>query len=89
VKRGHRRSEGAQAREIGQLFDLLHDEGVEGTYVFDFLAAGFPHRPEPEQDLDMASYGIVKVVSADEPGRSIEWERKEAFAEVSDRYRSW
>jgi hypothetical protein len=31
----------------------------------------------------------VSVVSADEPGRSIEWERKEAFAEVADRYRSW
>lgn len=88
VRPGHQRSERAQADHLGEMLDLFHEEGVAGTYVFDFLAAGFPHRPEPELDLDMAGYGVVKVIPSTSTD-SIMWERKEAFEAVARRYRQW
>lgn len=88
VRPGHRRSERAQAELVGELLDILREEGVDGVYVFDFLAAGFPHDSDPARDLDMASYGIVKVL----PGGSAEsivWEKKESFATVANRFEVW
>jgi len=88
VRRGHLRSERAQAELLGELLDLLREEEVDGTYVFDFVAAGFPHHADPALDLDMASYGIVKVIQGS-GAESIEWERKESFSTVANRYENW
>ena len=88
VRRGHQRSERAQAVHLGEMLDLFRDEGVAGTYVFDFLAAAFPHRSEPELDLDMAGYGVVRVIPSPSTD-SIVWERKEAFETVARRYEQW
>ena len=43
----------------------------------------FPHRPDdPEQDLDMAGFGVVKVA----PGEPARWDRKAAFHELARLY---
>lgn len=41
-----------------------------------------PHYDDPEQDLDMAGFGLVKV-SADDTRR---WTPKQAYHEVAHRY---
>ncbi len=56
------------------------------------MSTQLPHRPDrgPRDDLDMASYGIVKVL---ESGRGetypdTRWEPKAAFAAIADFYRA-
>jgi hypothetical protein len=87
IKGDYRRSEGTQAGHIAELLSLFREEKVAGTFVFDFVGAAFPHSPDPARDFDMASYGLVKVISAE--GDSIQWERKEAFGTVAEIYRDW
>lgn len=86
LKPGHRRSERAQADLVGELLDLYIAEGIHGAYVFDFMESSHRHDPEAERDLDMASYGIVKVMPARSGEISLEWRRKEAFEAVAARY---
>ncbi|HSK07794.1 MAG TPA: hypothetical protein VK990_09765 [Acidimicrobiia bacterium] len=86
LKPGHRRSEQTQASYIAELLGIFVEEGVTGAYVFDFVQPSFPHDPDPALDLDMAGYGLVKVIgdaSEDAPHR---WERKKAFDIVARVY---
>lgn len=85
VKPGYTRSEAVQARHIGEMVDLFEAEAVHGAFVFTFVEAGSRHDEDPRYDLDMASYGLVKVLSSqDEP--NIRWAPKEAFATVAARF---
>jgi hypothetical protein len=45
------------------------------------------HRPggDPRADLDLASYGIVKVYE-DRDADDLPWERKAAFAALAEHY---
>ena len=59
--------------------NLYRLAGNESTYAM----PDFPHRvDDPEHDLDMAGFGVVKV-AADDPSR---WERKAAFYELARLY---
>jgi hypothetical protein len=82
VKDGHVRDERTQAAYLTELIDLYAATGVHGCFVFTFAMADFPHRADPRYDLDMAGFGVVKVL-AEDPSR---WEPKEAFHEVARRY---
>ena len=86
MKPGHKRSEEAQAGHVGELLDLFIAEGIHGAYVFDFMESSHRHDPDPRLDLDMASYGVVKVLPWEPGETSLRWERKRAFAEVARRY---
>ena len=86
VKPGYTRSERVQARHLDELLGLFDDAGIHGAYVFDFMQAGFANYSDPLKDLDMASYGVVKVAPSKPGDTSIRWERKEAFEVVSRRY---
>jgi hypothetical protein len=88
LKRGYRRSEQTQASYIGDLLGIFVEEGVTGAYVFDFAQASFPHHPDPALDLDMAGYGLVKMIGAGSEGSPNRWERKEAFEVVARAYRA-
>lgn len=74
------RDERAQAEEVGRLLDLAGNAGVEGVFVYTYAAFSYPHRPEPELDLDTAGYGLVAVL----PDGSIR--RKAAFDAVARRF---
>jgi hypothetical protein len=53
-----------------------------------FASYHLPHHSDPSQDLDMASYGVVKVLQ-DHPGHTypgMPWEPKAAFAAMADAY---
>ena len=63
--------------------------GVDSAFVNTFARYDLPHRDDPGRDLDMASYGVVKVLEG-RPGRGypgMPWEPKAAFAALADWYR--
>jgi hypothetical protein len=84
------RNEDEQARYLGELLEIFIQEGVDSAFVFAFVLYQLPHRRGSCQDLDMASYGIVKVYE-DRFGDTypdMRWEPKAAFAALADYYRS-
>ncbi|MPY52667.1 hypothetical protein [Streptomyces acidicola] len=87
----HARDEAGQAAYLRELLEAFDAGGVDSAFVFTFALYDFPHRPDgdPCDDLDLASYGIVKVLE-DHPGATypdMPWEPKAAFAAVADYYR--
>ncbi|GII63776.1 hypothetical protein Skr01_38610 [Sphaerisporangium krabiense] len=85
------RDEAGQAAYLRELLEAFEAGGIDGAFVFTFALHDFPHRPggDPREDLDLASYGIVKVyedrLGAAYPG--MPWEPKAAFAAVAGHYR--
>ncbi|SNT43498.1 hypothetical protein SAMN05443665_102983 [Actinomadura meyerae] len=85
------RDEAGQAAYLSEVLDVFEAEGVDSAFVFIFALYDHPHRPggDPRDDLDLASYGIVKVL---ENGHGttypdMPWEPKAAFTAVADHYR--
>jgi hypothetical protein len=84
----HARDEDEQAGYLRELLDVFDAEGVDTAFAYTFACWHLPHRDDPRQDLDMASYGVVKVLE-DRPGRAypgMAWEPKAAFAALADHY---
>ena len=77
----------ADGKEGLEVFDA---EGVDAAFVFIFALYDHLHRPDgdPREDLDLASYGIVKVFE-DRHGQAypdMAWEPKAAFRMLADYY---
>lgn len=83
VRDGHVRDESVQADYIGELIDLYASVGIAGCFVFTFVMPDFPHREDPQRDIDTAGFGIVAVAEGD----ASDWHPKEAYRTVADRYR--
>ncbi|AGL19701.1 hypothetical protein [Actinoplanes sp. N902-109] len=84
VKGDYERDEAGQAQHLREVLTILGEAGVDAAFVFAFALPGFFHRPgDPLRDLDLASYGIVKVF--EDPARA--WEPKEAFHALAEVYR--
>ena len=84
------RDEAEQARYLRELLEIFTVEGVDSAFVCTFVQYQLPHHADPREDLDMASYGIVKVYE-DRLGDTypdMAWEPKAAFATLADHYRS-
>ncbi|WP_236795713.1 hypothetical protein [Amycolatopsis sp. GM8] len=71
------RDEHEQATYLRELLDIFVDEGVDSAFANTFASYHLPHRAEPREDLDLASYGVVKVL---EDGT---WQRKAAFGALA------
>jgi hypothetical protein len=85
----HTRDEAEQAGYLRELLAVFDAEGVDTAFVNTFARYDLPHRDDPGQDLDMASYGVVKVLG-DRAGHAdpgLAWEPKAAFAALADCYR--
>jgi hypothetical protein len=83
------RDEDGQAAYLAELLEIFDAEGVDSAFVFLFALDGFPHRPDGDPRLDLASLGIVKML---EDGRGdaypdMAWEPKAAFTAVAECYR--
>lgn len=82
------RDENAQATYIRELLEIFDAGGVDSAFVFLFRLDGWPHRPDPRDDLDAASPAIVKVLEnatgTTYPG--LPWEPKAAFHTVAEAY---
>jgi hypothetical protein len=85
------RDEEGQARYLRELLEVFDAEGVDSAFVFTFALHDYPHRPngDPREDLDLASYGIVKVLDAGhgEAYPDLPWEPKAAFRTLAETYR--
>ena len=80
---------GLQATYLRDLLDIFNDEGVDTAFVCTFASYNLPHRSNPREDFDMASYGVVKVFE-DRLGHTypdMPWEPKAAFTALADYYR--
>jgi hypothetical protein len=62
VQEGLVRDEQVQARYIDELLDVFEAEEIDGAFVYDFIEPGNPYDPDPRHDLDMAGFGLVKVL---------------------------
>ena len=83
------RDEEAQATYLRELLDVFNAEGVDSAFVYTFANYDGPHRDDPREDLDLASYGIVKVLE-DRRGHTypdMTWEPKVAFTALAEHYR--
>jgi hypothetical protein len=88
LKGDYVRDEEEQARYLRELLEVFTEEGVDAAFVCTFACYGLVHRADPREDLDLASWGVVKVLEngtgttyADVP-----WEPKAAFAAVAGCY---
>lgn len=89
IKTDYDRDEQEQVVYLRELLDIFNVEGIDAAFVYTFARYDLPHRDNPNVDLDLASYGIVKVLD----GRfgstypDMAWEPKPAFRALADYYR--
>jgi hypothetical protein len=69
------RDEQEQVRYATELLDVFERLGVDTAFWFTFAGYGLPFHEEPLRDLDMASYGVVRIT----PYSGTPWERKAVF----------
>ena len=83
------RDEEGQAAYLRELLEVFEAEGVDSAFVFTFALHDYPHRPDgdPRDDLDQASYGIVKVLEGGhgQTYPDMAWEPKAAFKMLAER----
>jgi hypothetical protein len=88
VKENYVRDETIQAHEITDILGIFDALGVNGTFVFTFVAPYLTYSENPRYDFDMASYSLVKSY-IDKHGTTypeMTWEPKKAFKAVADYY---
>jgi hypothetical protein len=79
------RDESEQVRYLEELDGIFAAEGVDLAFWFTFAGYGLVHDPRPRRDLDLASYGVVKMLPGG-PGTGYEglgWEPKLAFGALA------
>jgi hypothetical protein len=75
------RYEGEQVRYLRELKDVFAEEGVDLAFWFTFAGYGMVTDPQPRRDLDLASYGLVRLLPGGPPAgyQGLGWEPKLAF----------
>jgi len=61
IKKGIIRDENEQAEYLAALIKLYSKENIFATFIFDFKEEWKIHSKNPKNDLDLSSFGIVKV----------------------------
>ena len=85
---GLQRSEAEQSRYLRELLAIFGEEGIHGAFWHTFAGWTFPHRPDPHADLDLGSFGLVKVIEAPSAHKqAFVLEPKEAFWALAAAYR--
>ena len=88
LKGDYIRDEQVQATYLRELLDIFTTEGVDAAFVCTFVCYGWPHRSNPREDLDMASWGVVKVLENRRGSTypDMPWEPKAEFIALADFY---
>jgi hypothetical protein len=83
------RDEQEQATYLRELLEVFSAEGVDAAFACTFVCYGLPYRDDPRTDLDMASWGVVKVLEHrnGDTYPDMPWEPKIAFTTLADHYR--
>lgn len=53
---------------------------MDSAFWFTFAGYKYPHHADPGRDLDLASYGLVRVAP------DLTWEPKESFHTLAEAY---
>jgi hypothetical protein len=85
-KQGSFRDEQVQADYIEELVDLYKEEGIHGAFLYAFSEPRNIHTENPRTDLDMASYGLGKIVRGDTADEPEVWNEKLAFSRLAGAY---
>ena len=83
------RDEALQAHEIIESLTVFDSVGVDSAFIFTFVYPQNPYNENPQNDLDMASYSLVKFYEDGKHGTTypdMTWEPKEAFDVVGNYY---
>lgn len=92
LKGAYERDEPGQAAYVRELLAVFDAAGVDASFVFTFALHDHVHRPDgdPSADLDLASYGVVKVYEDRKGTRypELPWEPKAAFDAVAEYHRA-
>ncbi|MEA5367695.1 hypothetical protein VA596_49750 [Amycolatopsis sp., V23-08] len=82
------RDEEEQAGYLRELLEVFTSEGVDAAFACTFVCYGLVYRPTPRDDLDMASWGVVKVLEegSGETYPGLPWEPKAAFGALAACY---
>ena len=81
------RDENEQARYITELLDVFSTEGVDSVFVYTFARYDLANRSASQEDFDMASFGLVKVLDEGYRGQrypDMPWEPKAAFTALAE-----
>lgn len=81
----YQRDESEQVRYLQELNQIFAEEGVDLAFWFTFAGYHQPTSPDPRQDADLASYGLVTML-AEGPGsgyRGLGWRPRLAFAAMA------
>ncbi len=62
IKKGVIRDESEQTKYLKELIELYWKENIFATFIFDFKEEWKIHSNNPRKDLDLSSFGIVKVL---------------------------
>ncbi|WP_439379250.1 hypothetical protein [Amycolatopsis lexingtonensis] len=88
LKGAYVRDEEEQAGYLRELLEVFTAEGVDAAFACTFVCYGLVHRENPAEDLDMASWGVVKVLAEGngETYPDVPWEPKAAFRALAECY---
>ena len=84
------RDELVQVDYFHELMDVFETEHVHGAFWFTFAGYLHPHDPDARYDLDLAGYGVVKILKGKRGTAypDMEWEPKKVFHAMAKRYAS-
>lgn len=80
LRDGIKRDESGQATELAAVLDLAELNSVDGALIYTYIAPSYPSSLDPAQDLDAASFALVRSWP---DGRT---EPKIAYGAVAERY---
>jgi hypothetical protein len=80
------RDEAEQVRYLREMHQIFSEAGADLAFWYTFASYEFVHRAQPRQDLDLASYGVVRMLDTG-PGtgyQELGWEPKLAFTALAE-----
>lgn len=88
LKGNFTRDESVQSEYLKDLLDIFTEVNISGSFVFTFAQPSYVYNENPKYDLDMACYGIVKMLETKSIAsyEGMSWVPKKAFYMVSDYY---
>lgn len=60
LRAGIERDEAEQARELSELLAVAAACGVDGAFIYTYVAPSYPSSLQPSQDLDAASFALLR-----------------------------
>jgi hypothetical protein len=77
------RDESEQVEYLRELLGIFEHQDIDTAFWFTFASWNRPHRQDVRKDLDLASFGLVKLIHDQSPDPTDYWKPKAAFEEFA------